>query len=278
MPTIWHDNNRRGVYQSYPPGLRIHILPLPPIVSSWDLFLHPPLLVSRQLQPMKNYALPLLQKMSWSWTWDRCRDNLIHDYLANVLQPKEFASDGAIPGAVNIPLGQVAEVFSMSPDQWESTVGRAAPQSDSPIIFSCLAGIRSHKAQVNREVVNERVPSCCRWRYLSLAFLTPPTSLAGGLSGLRGVVDERFHKFVNLQKYIWRIWTFFLIHFNCICINKSEFHKGLFYGETIGYHPAFTQFCSARQKPLWKDPSLVKWLPWLISSIKHLSGEILNLT
>ena len=27
------------------------------------------------------------------------------------LQPKELASDGAIPGAVNIPLGQVAEVL-----------------------------------------------------------------------------------------------------------------------------------------------------------------------
>jgi len=68
--------------------------------------------------------------------------------VVDVRQPKELASDGAIPGAVNIPLGQVAEVFSMSPDKWESLVGRAAPQSDSPIIFSCLAGIRSHKAQV----------------------------------------------------------------------------------------------------------------------------------
>ena len=76
--------------------------------------------------------------------------------ITNVLQPKELASDGAIPGAVNIPLGQVAEVFSMSPDKWESLVGRAAPQSDSPIIFSCLAGIRSHKAQVNREGLNEK--------------------------------------------------------------------------------------------------------------------------
>ena len=90
------------------------------------------------------------------------QDNLIHDYLTNLLQPKELASDGAIPGAVNIPLGQVAEVFSMSPDKWESLVGRAAPQSDSPIIFSCLAGIRSHKAQVNGEGLNERIPSCCR--------------------------------------------------------------------------------------------------------------------
>ena len=204
MPTICHGNIRRGVYQSYPPGLRIHILPLLPIVSSWVIFLHPPHLVSRQLRLTKNYALPWPQKMFWSWTWDRFQANLLH-HNKYVLQPKELASDGAIPGAVNIPLGQVAEVFSLSPDKWESLVGRAAPQSDSPIIFSCLAGIRSHKAQVNREGVNERVPSCCRWRYLSLAFLTPPTSLAAGLSGLRGIVHRRYHKFVNLQKYIWRI-------------------------------------------------------------------------
>jgi len=64
------------------------------------------------------------------------------------LQPQELASDGAIPGAVNIPLKQVGEVFSLPPDQWESLLGLPAPQTDSPIIFSCLAGIRSHKAQV----------------------------------------------------------------------------------------------------------------------------------
>ena len=64
------------------------------------------------------------------------------------LQPQELASDGSIPGAVNIPLNQVAEVFSLPPDKWEALIGQAAPETDSPIIFSCLAGIRSYKAQV----------------------------------------------------------------------------------------------------------------------------------
>jgi len=63
------------------------------------------------------------------------------------VQPQEL-HDGAIPGAVNIPLNQVAEVFSLPPDKWESLLGLPAPQMDSPIIFSCLAGIRSYKAQV----------------------------------------------------------------------------------------------------------------------------------
>merc|ERR1719474_1234789 len=84
-------------------------------------------------------------------TYEELRTALVSEdvLVVDVRQPKELASDGAIPGAVNIPLGQVAEVFSLSPDKWEALIGKAAPQSDSPIIFSCLAGIRSHKAQVN---------------------------------------------------------------------------------------------------------------------------------
>ena len=77
------------------------------------------------------------------------------------LQPQELASDGAIPGAVNIPLKQVGEVFSLPPDKWESLLGRAAPQTDSPIIFSCLAGIRSHKAQVLSNIEEEDFISGC---------------------------------------------------------------------------------------------------------------------
>ena len=35
----------------------------------------------------------------------------------SLLQPKELSSDGAIPGAVNIPLGQVAEVLPLPHEQ-----------------------------------------------------------------------------------------------------------------------------------------------------------------
>ena len=37
--------------------------------------------------------------------------------LQLLLQPQELASDGAIPGAVNIPLGQVAEVLLLPHEQ-----------------------------------------------------------------------------------------------------------------------------------------------------------------
>ena len=110
----------------------LRLLPLPP-------FSHPP-------PPMKSSALPWTRRMFLLWTWDRFLD--MCSSLQLHLQPQELASDGSIPGAVNIPLKQVGEVFSLPPDQWESLLGLPPPRADSPIIFSCLAGIRSHKAQV----------------------------------------------------------------------------------------------------------------------------------
>jgi len=119
-----------------------------PKLSAWSAHSHlaspPNCLLLRNLSSSSPPRLPPTTTYE-----ELCAALVSEDVLVvDVRQPKELASDGAIPGAVNIPLGQVAEVFSLSPDKWESLVGRAAPQSDSLIIFSCLAGIRSHKAQV----------------------------------------------------------------------------------------------------------------------------------
>ncbi|XP_066145042.1 rhodanese domain-containing protein CG4456-like [Euwallacea fornicatus] len=78
--------------------------------------------------------------------------NLIKDCNVTVIdvrQPEELAEHGALPRAINIPLGEVEDVLkNLSDDQFLKKYGCKKPQKDSPIIFSCRSGIRSEKAQI----------------------------------------------------------------------------------------------------------------------------------
>jgi len=68
--------------------------------------------------------------------------------VIDVREPKELINDGVIPNAVNIPLRQVKEAFQQNPDAFEKKYQVKMPAEEDPIIFSCLAGIRSAKAEV----------------------------------------------------------------------------------------------------------------------------------
>ena len=64
--------------------------------------------------------------------------------LFDVREPKELESTGKIPGSVNLPLGEVAEAFDLTPEQFQEKYGAKKPEkTDKDITFSCLAGIRS---------------------------------------------------------------------------------------------------------------------------------------
>ena len=67
--------------------------------------------------------------------------------VIDVRQPKELKKDGVIPGALNIPLGDLEKALSLRPKKFERKF-KVPIDYSTPLVFSCLAGIRSRKAQV----------------------------------------------------------------------------------------------------------------------------------
>ncbi|TRY57219.1 hypothetical protein DNTS_003292 [Danionella cerebrum] len=63
--------------------------------------------------------------------------------LFDVREPEEV-KDGFIPGATNIPLGEVENGFRLAPSQFRERFSVSKPQtSDSDIVFYCQRGLRS---------------------------------------------------------------------------------------------------------------------------------------
>jgi rhodanese-related sulfurtransferase len=67
--------------------------------------------------------------------------------VVDVREAKELENDGRIDNAVHIPLRQVKEAFELNPDHFEKKYQVKMPEDEDPIIFTCLAGIRSAKAE-----------------------------------------------------------------------------------------------------------------------------------
>ncbi|XP_066291581.1 thiosulfate:glutathione sulfurtransferase-like [Branchiostoma lanceolatum] len=67
--------------------------------------------------------------------------------LFDVREPIELVEDGEIPGAVNIPLGEVEEAFQLPPGEFRQKYNCEKPgKDDDDIVTSCLAGVRSFDA------------------------------------------------------------------------------------------------------------------------------------
>ena len=65
--------------------------------------------------------------------------------VIDVRNPEELAKLGEIPGAINIPLGDLEAALSMRPKKLEQLFGITINER-TPLVFSCMAGIRSKKA------------------------------------------------------------------------------------------------------------------------------------
>ena len=61
-------------------------------------------------------------------------------------QAEELTDEGAIPGALHIPLASLQAALALPPAQWEAQFSAPAPKPETPIVFSCKMGIRSGKA------------------------------------------------------------------------------------------------------------------------------------
>ncbi|XP_060526317.1 rhodanese domain-containing protein CG4456-like [Cylas formicarius] len=69
--------------------------------------------------------------------------------LVDVREPNELNETGVLPNSINIPLGDVENIFrSMSNEDFKKNFGRDKPNLDTMIVFSCMKGIRSEKAQI----------------------------------------------------------------------------------------------------------------------------------
>ncbi|XP_064615421.1 thiosulfate sulfurtransferase/rhodanese-like domain-containing protein 3, partial [Liolophura sinensis] len=67
--------------------------------------------------------------------------------LFDVREPKELEETGKIPRSVNIPLGQLADVLSLSPEEFKNRFGVDKPKEDDQnIVFHCRTGVRSKNA------------------------------------------------------------------------------------------------------------------------------------
>ncbi|KAK9975339.1 hypothetical protein ABG768_023391 [Culter alburnus] len=63
--------------------------------------------------------------------------------LFDVREPDELEA-GFIPGAINIPLGDVEQALRLSPDQFRERYGVTKPhRDDSDFVLYCQRGIRS---------------------------------------------------------------------------------------------------------------------------------------
>merc|ERR1712025_487205 len=67
--------------------------------------------------------------------------------VVDVRNPEELVKFGEIPGAINIPLGDLESALSMRPKKLEKLFDVTLDER-TPLVFSCMAGIRSKKAVV----------------------------------------------------------------------------------------------------------------------------------
>merc|ERR1712126_257150 len=67
--------------------------------------------------------------------------------VIDVRNPEELVKFGEIPGAINIPLGDLESALSMRPKKLEKLFDITLDER-TPLVFSCMAGIRSKKAVV----------------------------------------------------------------------------------------------------------------------------------
>uniref|UniRef100_A0A914W813 Rhodanese domain-containing protein n=1 Tax=Plectus sambesii TaxID=2011161 RepID=A0A914W813_9BILA len=65
--------------------------------------------------------------------------------LIDVREPTELQAYGVLPGAINIPLGEVPYALSLSPEAFERHYG--VPFEPKKLVFSCKLGVRSEKAR-----------------------------------------------------------------------------------------------------------------------------------
>nr|XP_046254893.1 thiosulfate sulfurtransferase/rhodanese-like domain-containing protein 3 [Scatophagus argus] len=66
--------------------------------------------------------------------------------VIDVREPWELREYGAIPGSINVPLGQVGTALQLDPEEFKEKYDGEMPQQTDNVVFSCLTGVRSKNA------------------------------------------------------------------------------------------------------------------------------------
>ncbi|KAF5401600.1 putative secreted salivary gland peptide [Paragonimus heterotremus] len=107
------------------------------VVTPFIFDFRDPLSILRKGERIVNIDLAQLKKMQAA--------NDIQ--LIDVREPVELEEAGRIPGATNIPLGDVEEAFLMDSETFLKTYNIKKPKkSDANIVFTCRSGVRSLRA------------------------------------------------------------------------------------------------------------------------------------
>ncbi|KAH9908599.1 Rhodanese-like domain-containing protein [Xylariomycetidae sp. FL2044] len=78
--------------------------------------------------------------------------------LIDTREPSELASEGRIPGALNVPVASQPDSFVVPADEFEDRYGFERPPPDRELVFYCKAGVRSRAAAgIAREAGWKRV-------------------------------------------------------------------------------------------------------------------------
>lgn len=91
-----------------------------------------------------------------------------HRIIIDVREPGEFEG-GAIPGAINLPIGSSPEALMLPEEEFQDRFGIPKPdKKENEVVFYCKAGIRSHSAaelakQAGYEKVAEYPGSWMDW-------------------------------------------------------------------------------------------------------------------
>lgn len=79
--------------------------------------------------------------------FEECRNSKTATII-DVREPEELTEHGAIPSAVNIPLGAVDKAFLMDEQEFQRLYSVPKPKADDPVIFLCRKGIRAEDARL----------------------------------------------------------------------------------------------------------------------------------
>ncbi|XP_044570633.1 rhodanese domain-containing protein CG4456 isoform X2 [Drosophila ananassae] len=98
---------------------------------------------------LKNQTKFIFRPFASIVTYDEVKDvpNKPEICLIDVRQRKELEETGRIPASINIPLDELEEALTLERANFKLKYGRAKPQKDTKIIFSCKSGRRAEKAE-----------------------------------------------------------------------------------------------------------------------------------
>ncbi|XP_017101303.2 rhodanese domain-containing protein CG4456-like isoform X2 [Drosophila bipectinata] len=98
---------------------------------------------------LKNQTKLIFRQLASIVTYEEVKDvpNKPEICLIDVRRREELKETGRIPASINIPLDELEDALTLERSNFKLKYGRAKPQKDTKIIFSCRSGKRALEAE-----------------------------------------------------------------------------------------------------------------------------------